>query len=67
MKMTYQVSITATFYVAYHESSEGGMDYGSHGDSVDSLPEAVEIWRDATRKDPKRNWVICCEPNVQVK
>lgn len=67
MKMTYTVAVEMSFYVAYHESGEGGMEYSQYGNFVDDIAKAVELWRDAKRMYPNHEWIICCDPTVTVK
>jgi hypothetical protein len=46
--------------------TEGGMDYDTYGDAVDTLPEALVLLSLANKGFATQDWEICCEVDTQV-
>ena len=66
MKMETRTIYNITFSVKYFDGTEGGMEEGSFGQTMNTLPEAIELLRVARTNDPKNDWIIVCDVAVQV-
>mgnify|MGYP003655807902 CR=1 FL=1 len=60
MEISNTVKYKVKFLVSYHEAQEGGMDYETFGEEVDSLNEALRILDTALDTCPKCDWKIEC-------
>jgi hypothetical protein len=63
MEITNTVSYKLSFVVAYHEGTEGGMDYEEFGKEYKDIKEALRLWETAKDSRPGHDWQIVC--NVQ--
>jgi len=60
MEILNTVKYKIKFLVSYHEAEEGGMDYQTFGEEVDSLNEALRILDTALDTRPRYDWKIEC-------
>ena len=61
MEISNTVKYKIKFFVSYHEAQEGGMDYETFGEKVDSLNEALRILDTAIDIQPECDWKIECD------
>ena len=66
MKLTINKEYEIDFNVCYHESTEGGMDYGSFG-VTHKLEDALDMLLLAEKEDSSREWEIVLEVTLNEK
>lgn len=66
MKISVTSSYQISFQVAYHEQTEGGMNYGEFGPETDAIEKAITYLELAQIDQPKTEWVIVCNVTKNV-
>jgi len=58
MKTRILLETEVVFTVEYFEPTEGGMDSDQYGGTFDTVVDALPTLHEATRKEPRYEWVI---------
>lgn len=65
-----QINVTKShkvrFQVQYFEPTEGGMDFDTFGEKVETIEEAIALLEIAKRKDSRSDWLITVDVETKV-